>query len=370
MPHGGVGSFTQGLATALVRRGHQVTVIGIYPVKRTIVSDDCGARVIRVPHSQIPRTGFLVNQLRLSRALKAVHRERPIDAIEGPEGAFAMIGKRFPAPKVIRMHGGHRFFFTTLGQQPRPWRSWLESRSFACADHLCAVSHFVANTTGRLLHLGNRPISVLPNPVDTDMFRPRADATEDPGLMVFVGAICEKKGIRQLVEAMPLIRQAVPDVRLHAYGRDTHTGTPPQSFMDTLRRLVPADMADRIIFKGAIERRKVPEVLARASVCVFPSHMEALPIAWLEAMSMGKAVIASRTGPGPEVIENGVSGLLCDPHDPRSIAQAATLALQQPLLRERLGQAARARVLAHFAEDVMVGRNESFYRECVGRSGA
>jgi glycosyltransferase involved in cell wall biosynthesis len=124
-------------------------------------------------------------------------------------------------------------------------------------------------------------------------------------------------------------------------------------------------MSSRVRFEGAIAHDRMPARLARASVCVYPSHMEALPLAWLEGMAMGKCVVASLTGPGPEVITDGDSGMLCSPYEPAQIAQKVIAALTQPELRRRLGAAARQRVVNHFSQSVLAERNEAFYDRCV-----
>jgi glycosyltransferase involved in cell wall biosynthesis len=109
----------------------------------------------------------------------------------------------------------------------------------------------------------------------------------------------------------------------------------------------------------------MPGVMAEASVCVYPSLIEALPVVWLETMAMGKAVVASRTGPGPEIIEDGVSGLLCDPRDSAAIANRVIAVLTKPELRRRLELAARATAVERYAADTLAARNERFYRQCV-----
>lgn len=364
--HGGVGSFTQTLARAMVARGHEVTVVGIYPASRRGLECDQGVRVVRLPHSPIPRTGFLLNGWRLRQALRRIHRESRIDVLEGPELSLAVIPTAFPAAKVIRMHGGHHFFAVTLGARPRPWRGWQEVRSFGRADALCAVSRYVGETTRGLLHLADRPIEVLPNPVDPALFSPRPGTREEDGLILFVGTVCEKKGVRQLIQAMPRVVAAVPHARLWVVGRDWRDPRTGRSFTAGLRDLLPPGLADQVEFRGSVEHAALPDLLARAQVCVYPSHMEALPVAWLEGLAMGKAVVASQTGPGPEVIEDGVSGLLCDPHDPSSIADRIITLLKDPNLRRRLGARARERVVGRFSVEALAACNETFYRRCVG----
>ena len=364
--HGGVGSFTQTLARAMVARGHEATVVGVYPADREAEERDRGVRVVRLPHSTIPKTGFLLNGRRIRDALRRIHRESRIDVLEGPELSLAVVPGAFPAAKVIRMHGGHHFFAVTLGNRPRPWRSWQEVRSFGRADALCAVSRYVGETTRRLLRLADRPIEVLPNPVDPGLFQPRPGIPEEDGLILFVGTVCEKKGVRQLIQAMPRVVEAVPRARLQVVGRDWRDPKTGRSFTAGLRDLLPAHLAGHVDFPGSVEHASLPDLLARAQVCVYPSHMEALPVAWLEGLAMGKAVVASQTGPGPEVVEDGVSGLLCDPHDPSSIADRIIALLEDPGLRGRLATQARERVVRHFSIEVLAARNEMFYGNCIG----
>ena len=90
-----------------------------------------------------------------------------------------------------------------------------------------------------------------------------------------------------------------------------------------------------------------------------------MPLAWLEGLAAGKAVVASQTGPGPEVIEDGVTGLLCNPRDPDSIAAALIRVLKDPDLRRRLGSKAREDVKQRFELHMIVGKNEEYYRRLV-----
>lgn len=359
--HGGIGSFTQTLARAMSARGHKVSVVGVYLNGREGVEDDMGVRVIRLANTPVPRTGLVLNGLRIQQVINQLHAECPIDIIDGSEASLAVLPRQFPAIKIIRMQGGHHFFSSTLGKKLQPWKAWLEARSFARADALCAVSHFAAETTRRLLDLGDRPIEILPNPVDVCEFRPRPEINEEHGLIVFVGTITEKKGIRQLVQAMPRIVEAVPHVRLWAFGRDWPDPLTGQSFTERLRTLVPPEIGSHVVFKGPIEHALLADMLARAQICVYPSHMESQGIVIVEGMAMGKPVVAGRTGPGPEVVEDGVSGLLCDPHNPDSIAEAIIPLLRDAKLRHVLGEQARTRAVEKFSLEPLVELNEAFY---------
>ncbi len=90
-------------------------------------------------------------------------------------------------------------------------------------------------------------------------------------------------------------------------------------------------------------------------------------MAWLEGMAMGKAVVASRLGPGPELIEDGRDGLLCDPRNREELAEAVIRCLKDPDLRARLGRAARERVVREFSAEAVVAKNVAFYERVLAR---
>jgi len=367
--HGGIGSFTQTLARELVKYGHTVSSIGLYPIPSEAAEEDHGVRVVRLPQGVIPTLRIAANYLRIQAAIRRVNQQCPIDVLEGSERSFFLVSPGLPIPRNIRMHGGHVFSRLMLQQQPDRKRVLEERRSFRVATHLCAVSRFVAETTRRRLNLGDRPIPVILNPVVLRLCCPRDPSLEEDGLIVFVGTIFELKGIRELVDAVPKVAARYPSARLIAYGRDTIDPATGRSFVEILRQRIPKEMRDRVTFAGGVPRESLPDLMAKASVCAYPSHTEALPIAWVEALAMGKAVVAARIGPGPEVIEDGVSGLLCDPHQPDSIADALLQALASPDLRKRLGAAARERAEKLFSLEKLVHENITYFESCAGGFG-
>lgn len=364
-PIGGLGAFVHTLAHALANTGHQITVLGYYRIPATRVENDEGVHVIRIPHTGLAGMGFVINGLKLRRELRHRHAAMPVDLVEAPELGLSLLSPSSPGTKVIRMHGGHHFFQTTLGQQPKAWRSWLERRSFARADQLCAVSQFCADTTRNLLRLGSRPIEILPNPVDTERFHPLPEVPEDDGLIVFAGTICDKKGVRELVQAMPAVIAAVPHAKLKLFGKDWRNPATGRQFRDEYEGLIPTELSRHIEFAGPIEHGRLPHEYARAQVCVFPSHMETQGIVIVEGMAMAKAVVTSKLGPGPELITHGEHGLLCDPHQPGDIAAQLIRALQDASLCRTLGAAARQRAVTEFSLATLLPRNEAFYQRCL-----
>lgn len=363
-PHGGVGSLTQTLARALVGAGHRATVIGNYTLADGDhhFEDDAGVRVIRLA---TPRRGGLlrplIEQRRLWRHLRAEHGVHPIDIVEGPEPSFWAAPRHLPYPLLVRMNGGHRYFADAEGRPIVARRAWIERRSLRRADALVAVSEHTAVRTRALVGLGDRPIEVIPNPVDLEVFR--ATRKPIPGTVLFFGTLCEKKGVRQLVTAFPAVAAAIPGSRLLIAGPDQVDPATGVSFRSSLEALVPTDIMDRVDFLGPVDHGSVPDLISSAEVCALPSHIEALPVAWLEVLASGRPLVASRTGPGPEVTVDGESALLVDPFDPDQIAAALIEVLADPALGIDLATAGRKLAIERFSIRGLLEVNLRHYQE-------
>jgi len=360
--HGGIGSFVRTLGRALVKRGVTVSVIGIYD-DLSGVSEDEGIVVYRARKPRLRGIRLLAGAVNTRRMLAAASRRATIDVLEGSEEGFLLTG-RYPAARLMRLHGGYRYLTTELGQSPQFWPSFKEKQSLLCATHYCAVSNYIARRTRDLYALGTREIEVIPNPVDTTLFSPQPGVAIEKGLIIFCGTLKPLKGVSELIQAMEHVAHAVAGVRLELYGADTQTEN-GRSYRTLLEASISPGIRDRIRFCGYVDRQRLPSILARAEVCVYPSLMEAHPIAWLEGLSMGKAVVASRYGPGPEVIEHGVNGLLCDPRDPHSLAGAIIEVLSNTELRLRLEREARRSAVQRYSLELLVDENLRYYRRCI-----
>ena len=359
---GGIGSVVQTIGRALVKEGIDVSVVGVRNgLDKEIFEEDEGVKVWRLPAAKWPAARFWPNSRRLVEKLKEIHRQTPIDILEGSELSFAFIPADFPAKKVIRMHGGHHFFAVTLGKKPAFWRSFQERQSFAKADALIAVSDYVGNKTRELLGF-SKPFQTIYNIVDTTKFYPADPDKIVPEKILFVGTVTEKKGVRQLVQAMPKILKAHPEATLDIVGRDWRDPRTGGSYMEYLKTFITDEIREAVTLVGPLPHDEIPKRLESAQVCVYPSHMEAMPIAWLEALGMGKAVVASRLGPGPEAVRDRETGLLCNPLDPSDISQKVIEMFDNPDKALEMGRNAREDILTRFNPQRIVAQNIDFYR--------
>lgn len=362
---GGVGSFVQTTGRALVKQGHVVSVVGIFNVKSREIADDEGVAIYRIPRSRLPKFRFIEHARAINRTLGIIHRKFPIDILEGTELGLAFIRKKIQCKKIIRLHGGHLYLAVMQGRDPALWRSFQERRSIKKAHAFIAVSEYVGQKTSNLYGINDRPVRIIYNPVNTKLFSATIKEKTQPKELLFFGTVYETKGIRQLLAAMPLVKKVYPSTRLIVVGRDSKHPDSGGSYIEWLKTSIPASIKDDIIFTGPVPHEDMPKYVKRAEVCVLPSHIEAMPLAWLEVLSMAKPLIASRTGPGPEVIKDKHTGLLVNPQDPKDIADKIVYMLKHPKAATLMGCRGHEDVAQRFAVDSLVAKNIQFYLDCI-----
>ena len=364
-PHGGIGTFVYALAHALTSNGVRVTVAGHGDADRQYM--DGKVTVNHVRPSKWPLAKFFDFYGRLNKRLLLIHQQNAIEIIEGAELSFAWLSKIKNVKYVIRLHGGHNFFSKLLQTPTSPWRSFQEKRAFAKADHFVAVTQFVLDGTRQYLSIPEGKVAKIFYPVDCNKFYVADAAKMIPYKIVFAGTVTEKKGVRQLVMAMPAILQKFPNTTLDIYGRDwvMPDGT---SFIASLQPYLTDGIINAIAFKGSVMHEALPAIYETAHLCAFPSHMETQGIVVLETMSMGKAVLFSTKGPGPETIDHLIDGLIADPYSPEDIAEKVIHLFSHPGLELELGHNARKKMLEKYSLPVVTKLNMDFYKSLIQKA--
>jgi glycosyltransferase involved in cell wall biosynthesis len=205
-----------------------------------------------------------------------------------------------------------------------------------CIDQYLPVSDFVARRLREVDYVPAAKIHTVYNGIDLSRFPPR----QGPG--TYVAAVCHMravKGIPVLVRALDLLakRGIRPETRLIGEGPE----------LDSYRADVRQRGLDHVQFLGL--RDDVPEQLSGAAVVVVPSIWpEAFSLAAGEAMAAGAPVVASRVGALPEVVDDGVTGVLVPPQDVEALAAALESLLADPARRESQGRAGRERAAKLF----------------------
>jgi glycosyltransferase involved in cell wall biosynthesis len=283
------------------------------------------------------------------------------------ERDIALVHTHMPAPAVaarLALPGRRPAFVHTehnLWDRYRPATRWANRLTYGRNAAVIAVSDAVARSVG-----GARPApDVVVHGVDAPAGPPGdpAEALARLGLagagpvVGTVGNFTAKKDHATLVRALARMSD---DVRLVLVGLGP--------LEDELRALVGREgLAARVTFAGS--RDDVAALLPAFDVFALSSRYEGLPIALLEAMAAGRACVATSVGGVPEVVSDGVDGVLVAPGDPDALARALTALLDDPARRAGLGARAAARA-EDFRLDAAVARIEAVYDRVLARRPA
>jgi glycosyltransferase involved in cell wall biosynthesis len=317
-------------------------------LKRTLSSAKLAVSLIRLA-SYIRR-----NHIRIIHGT-----EKPRDALYG-----VLLGKLTGARSVIHMH-------VAYGE----WMSRATKWALANADCVVAISQFVARS---LIEAGipRQRIYVVPNALDLSTWDPTIDGqpvrrelgiAEDAPVVGIISRLFRWKGHTYLIDALALVRNELPDVRLVIVGEDDpragwEVGT---TFSNLLRQQAAAlSIAENVLFTGF--RTDVPQLMAAFDVFAHPSWEEPFGMVFLEAMAMHKPVVAWASGGAPEVIVPDQTGLLAERESVTGLAEALIALLRDPALRRRLGDAGRERVQRLFTAEIMAGTMLDAYRGTLG----
>jgi glycosyltransferase involved in cell wall biosynthesis len=349
---GGAETMLVRLSDSLRERGHTVFPVG----------PERGAGWLRVQLSErgFERDFFTIRRpldWRCLRDLTRVLQGRRVNVVHSHEFTMAVYGAAaahwLRIPHVITMHGSQ---YVTAKWRRRAALRWAFRRS----SHVVGVS---TDTTRHLIHeLGLDPDAIrtvhngVPyRPGDRVGTRRALAVADDEVLLLAVGNLIPRKGHAVLIQALAsAVLPAPVRWRLAIAGQG-----------DERERLLALARArgvgDRVHLLG--QRDDIPDLQAAADIFVMPSLWEGLPLALLEAMFAGSAIVASRTAGIPEAIRDGVDGWLTEPGDEEDLRQALERLLPDADARARLGAAARLRAQSQFAMSRMTDAYEALYAD-------
>lgn len=198
--------------------------------------------------------------------------------------------------------------------------------------------------------LGARRVVVVPNGIPEHPLARRDRSTTRPErpVVLYVGVLCEPKGLLVLVEACRGLRRRGLDFRLHLMGAFESAG-----FESTLRtRLADAGLADLTRFLGVLVGDEKAERFGASDIFCYPSHFpaESFGLGVVEAMQFSLPVVATRWRGIPSVVADGESGILVPVRDQSRLEAALGILLEQPELRQRMGRRGRELYLERFTE--------------------
>ena len=239
----------------------------------------------------------------------------------------------------------------------------LDKKYICKACLITAVSRAAAKFIEHFAESKN--IVIVPNGVNVERFSSvRKDTTyrlDDP-IILYVGRLAYRKGLHVLIHAIPFILKEFPNARLLIAGK---------GYMDHFLRILIKSLhvEENVKLLGFIRDEKLPELYSLSSLFVLPSlYCESFGITLLEAMASGKPVVASNVGGIPEIVKNGVTGLLSRRGDPKDLADKIINVLSNQDLSQNLSFNAKNLVNKRFSWPIIAKNMEELYEKTLNNN--
>ncbi len=370
---GGVGSYTFDLARTLVKLGHQVHVITQTAGAESELLED-GVLVSRVKPIRLRFLSLFKELLpetcerleyswAVSRKLRQLVKKYDIEIVESCEARFEgfwyYLFHRKPR-LVVKLHTPESIVFK-IDRIPADLdiriKDVLETWWMFTAHALIPVTRAVAELVAR--HYKIKPPLIPPTyyPVDSERFRPNGRKRSNlcPQIL-YAGRLEIRKGVMDLLEAIPLVLKEFPTAHFNFVGGDAGV----RHLMD--RRIPELGCAGNMTFTDQVDRHGMVKYYQGADLCVFPSLWENFAFVALEAMACGETVVATRVGGFVEMIEDGVSGVLCNPEDAQDLAAKIIQVLKDRESNERMGREARKKMVETYSMEKKAQQMVEIYK--------
>lgn len=366
---GGVDTSLRTLSRGLIQRGHEVSFLYIrnsqdarpaaplenghvYEAKignlHYYFSKIMGMRIFSKPVRSLEELAAF------SRKLSEIIKFQKPDLIEMPE-MFVLPQCLQHIPYIVRLHSAEWTWRKMLGEKERlsdKIEKLWESNTLKSAAGISSPSRFLKQKVSQgCSYYGN--IEDIPYAVDTDLFKPGIKS--DLPLILFVGRIEKRKGADILMQAIPQILKKYPKCRFVFAGRIC------DDIKEEMRKVM-----HQVEFLGIVPHEELVGWYQKASIFVAPSVWDHSPNTIYEAMACGVAVIASRVGGIPEIVEDGITGLLVSPGSSLDLAEKILWLLNHPAEQKQMGHNARERATTHYNIDKIADQTLSFYEETLG----
>jgi len=326
-------------------------------------------------HSDVPRDA-VVKQDNVTVHYLAMPKERIIpNLIRG----LGRIRRRIEeiAPDVINAHLSHYAVAALRSGYPTVWTiHWISHREIRVVKRLfdrLSILLFIAYDAYALRkvkdivaispyvmeeysHRTKARWHLINNPVSEEFFG--LEARERPNRLLMVGSMNELKDAMTLLRALDEVRRHLPEVELHFIGRVTNPG-----YLAGLKEFVRRQgLEGNVHFLGLVDMARIWREYSECAVLVHPSRQEVAPMVVMEAMAVGKPVVATRVGGVPGLVRDGETGFLVQVGDSQAMARGILTLLRDARLRREMGARAREIALRQFRLSEVARRYREVYR--------
>ncbi len=365
-PAGGIGAFIKTMAYSLVKNGHEVVVFVCQGTENKEWIDN-QVRIIQVSQNHVGKIGVFKNKFHINKILRENIAKLKIDIVEAPdwEGLHSLCNIKIPI--ITRIHGSVTYFNTIEGSKVPRIINYFEKKALKKSNSIISVSNYSGAKTKEIFNLKEISIQTIYNGVDTNKFKPieKELVKNSNKTILYFGTLIRKKGVLEIPLIFNKLISLNPNVELVLLGKDALDPLELKSTWSMMQKLFTKEAIGKVNYLGVIQYDKMMDYINDSKVCIFPSYAEAFPISWLEAMAMGKPVVASSIGWAEESIVDGVSGFLVHPKNHSEYAKKINQLIFDTKISEELGINARKRVLRFFNQEILLSENLVFYKRVI-----
>ena len=361
---GGIGTSIKNLAKGLLVEGCSIRIL-VYGQKADAIFEDDGVVVQQIKNVKLKGLSWYLTRKKLERIINQLYDNEEINLVESPDwtGITSFIQPQ-KCPIVIRLNGSDTYF-CHLDNRPVKWiNKYHEKRALIKANGLISVSQFTADLTNTVFDF-NKKFTIIPNSIDINLFDSQSHFNDAIEILYF-GTLVRKKGVLELPLIFNEVYQRNNKAKLVLIGRDSSDSISGNlSTWSMMQPLFDTEALKNVQYLDAVPYLEIKQRIAQATLCVFPSFAEALPVSWIEAMALQKTVVASNIGWANEIIEDGKNGFLVNPKNHKDYADRILELLDNTELQKEFGIRARKRVEEKFSIAVVAQQSLAFYKSLI-----
>ncbi|NNT72588.1 glycosyltransferase family 4 protein [Flavobacterium sp. IMCC34852] len=361
----GIGTSILNLSKGLLQLGHQVTIV-IYGQDQDETFTDAGLTFYKIKNRKLKGFSRILTQKKIQKQINDLVDKGEIDIVEAADWTGITSNINLKCPLVIKLHGSDTYF-CHLDQRPVKFlNKFREKKALQKADAWLSVSQYTATVTKELFALPN-DFTVIPNGIDlTDFSVAEMKNTTAENTILYFGTLIRKKGLLELPLIFNEVYKQNKQAKLVLIGRDAaDITTGNSSIWAMMQPLFDTAAFQNVTYLGSVPYDQMKMHINASTVCVFPTFAEALPVSWIEAMAVQKAIVASDIGWAKEVIDDDVNGFLVNPKDHQTYAKKINALLENASLRSQIGSAAQEKVRQKFSIEVVARQSAAFYQKLI-----
>ena len=361
-PAAGIGTSIKNMVTGLKEKGVKISLF-IYGQSKDEIFNEDGIKFHLIKQQNYKFLGWYLHRKFLQNYLNKAIIEEKIDAIEAPDWTGITAFMNLKCPLIIRFHGSDSYFCDLENRPQKKKNFWFEKKAILNADHFTSVSEFTAERTKNIFGL-EKEVVIIPNSIDTKYFHPDIPKAQ-PKTILFFGSIIRKKGVLELPEIFNLLVAKDPSIKIIFAGKDVKDQKTITSTKQLILEKFSSKAKQNTSWLGVLPYNKIIDQIAKANVVVLPSFAEALPMTWLEAMAMEKALVTSNIGWAKEIMINGLTGFTVNPKDHKTYAEKILYLIENNDEALKMGRAAREVVLVKFSTETVAYQNIKYYQNVI-----